>query len=144
MGNIVKVIFEDNKELTLDIKSAEILDSDTDDAKYQKKREREIELRKFQRTILREMDYSLVEDWAKDEFDLIEENEAECHYTHLDTCSDNALTNEAEQRGLMYRFNQTIMNDNFETRFAKIVEHESPITIENWLSEMESRLRIVG
>lgn len=90
------------------------------------------------------MDYNLVEDWAKDEFDLIEESDAVCRDVHLDTCKDSELISEATDRGLMNRFNQTIMNDSFESRFSKIVQYENAVVIENWLSEMETRLRIVG
>lgn len=144
MSNIVNVVFEDGEVLTLDAKPLEIIDTDTEDIKYQKRRERNIQIRKFQRSILKKMDYQLVEDWAKDEFDLIEEHEAVCNDVHLDTCKDSSLISEATDRGLMNRFNQTIMNDSFESRFSKIVQYENAVSIEKWLSEMESRLRIVG
>ena len=100
MSNIVNVVFEDGEVLTLDAKTLEILDTDTEDIKYQKRRERNIQIRKFQRSILKKMDYQLVEDWAKDEFDLIEEQEAVCNDVHLDTCSDSNLISEATDRGL--------------------------------------------
>lgn len=144
MSNIINVVFENGESMSFDAKPLVFLDTDTDDIKYQKRRERNIEIRRFQRSILKEMDYQIVEDWAKDEFDLIEESESVCHDVHLDTCKDSELIEEATDRGLMNRFNQTILNQDFEKRFAKIVERENAIEIERWLSDMENRLRIVG
>lgn len=144
MSNIINVVFENGEVLSFDAKPLVFLETDSDDAKYQKRRYRAIEIRRFQRSILKKMDYNLVEDWAKDEFDLVEECDAVCRDVHLDTCKDSELIHEATYRGLMNRFNQTIMNDTFESRFSKIVQHENAVVIENWLSEMESRLRIVG
>lgn len=88
------------------------------------------------------MDSNLVEDWAKDEFNLIEEHEGECHDAHLETCSDGLLITEASSRGLMNKFKQNIVNCDYEKRFGKIVDKGNSLIIEKWLSEMETKLQI--
>lgn len=53
MSNIINVVFENGETLSFDAKPLVFLDTDTDDVKYQKRRDRAIEIRRFQRSILK-------------------------------------------------------------------------------------------
>lgn len=144
MKKIVKVIFSDNEKLDFEETAVQVLETDTEEEKFEKHLQICRNVRQFERKILEHINSSVVEDFARDHFDLIHESEAECDEVHLDTCTDKEIINEATNRGLMNRFNQNVINQNFEKRFSKIVERENAIFIDEWLTEMENRLRIVS
>lgn len=49
MGNIIKAIFEDGDELIFDAEPLVFLDSDIEDVKFQKRRERNVLVKDFQK-----------------------------------------------------------------------------------------------
>lgn len=144
MGNIVKLLYDDGEELALEVTPMEeIWPTDDSSAKFQKQRDHRMQFRRFQRKILSVLDSQIVEDYAKDQFDLIDEYDSVCNDVHLDTCSDKLLFEEASARGLIANYKPNIVNENFAFRFAQIVDRGNPIEIDNWLSEMEAKLRLV-
>lgn len=143
MALITKVTFDSSEEMILNPQPLEILDSDDEKQRWIKKFRHREQFERFTEKVLRKIDYDVVEDFAKDEFDLVDEFDAECDDDHLDSCSDDELLQEAKHRGLVPGYPQNILNADFALRFAKIVEAENPIMIEQWLTEMESKFCIV-
>lgn len=92
----------------------------------------------FDEQILKYLDYSLIKEYAKDEFDLVEENENE--QITIRNFSFEELVEEIERRKGV---KQSVVSDAFLIRFEKIITVENPLTIEKILSEIESRLNIL-
>ena len=82
-----------------------------------------------------------LEDYAKDEFDLTKESD------DLDDYDDQSILAEAEKRGLHIKNlsleNENIINQDFLSRFLKIINRGNDIEISKILDELEKQYHLV-
>ena len=82
-----------------------------------------------------------LEDYAKDEFDLKEESD------DLDDYDDKAILAEAEKRRLHVKNlsleNENIINQDFLSRFLKIINRRNDIEISKILDQLEKQYHLV-
>ena len=82
-----------------------------------------------------------LEDYAKDEFDLTEESD------DLDDYDDQAILAEAEKRRLHVKNlsleNENIINQDFLSRFLKIINRGNDIEISKILDQLEKQYHLV-
>lgn len=114
MDKIVKVIYEDGTHL------------ERANFKYGE----------FEDEILGDLDPDNVKDYAKEQFDLVDEDDVE--ETTLEDFDDYEIMQEASERGLIGK-GDTILTEDFVQRFLAIVELENPIFIDNLLMTFEKK-----
>jgi len=93
----------------------------------------------FEKSILEDLNQDTVEEYATDYFDLISEDDAE--EKDISDFSDEEIMEEVRDRKLLGS-NNSIISEQFITRFSKIMEKESQILLDNLLTEFESKLNI--
>lgn len=136
MSKIVKVIFDDGEEL-------EYVEKPIESFLNQRGDERLIKIlfnrqhRQFEEKIMESLNLD-VEEYAKKEYDLIEENDM-TNYT------DEQILEEAEFRNLIpedYSQNTNIYNRDFIDRFSVIINRGDDVEIEKTLQLLEYRFKI--
>lgn len=142
MKKIVKVLFSDGTKLdTASIGSLEILE--TDDAREisYKKRLHRSKHKTFETEILEHIDEDWLKEYAKDKFDLVEEDDVE--EKTIDDFSDSELVQEINFRNIKVpMLKASIVTEDFVTRFIKIMEKENQLLLDNVLTEFENKLNI--
>src|SRR5690606_1412730 len=93
---------------------------------------------KFQRRILQELDDCDIEDYAKDYLGMSDEDEID-----ISDFSDGEILREANDRNLINNSENTIIADDFMRRFSKILYDANPLEIEQLLTELETKFKIV-
>lgn len=96
--------------------------------------------RRFEEEILSNMNIDL-EDWAKEEYSLVDEDEVK----DLDDFSDDEIRNEATSRTLFKDksvHNQNILNSEFIERFIEIINRGDEFQIDNTLTLLEKNYKI--
>lgn len=130
MSKIVKVIFDDGEELEYVEKPKENF---TDEWSFRRQHVN------FEKSILDEIDLDL-EEWARNEYNLIDEDECEdC------LLNDEELVDEAISRGLFKEYhaqNTNIYNQDFIDRFSVIIDRGDDVEIEKMLQLLEYRFKI--
>ena len=83
-----------------------------------------------------------IEEYAKDEFDLIDEDDKD----DLSEFTDDDILDEAEKRRLHLNNasieNKNIINENYLVRFAEIINRGNDIEIGNFLDDLEVKYHI--
>ena len=83
-----------------------------------------------------------IEDYAKDEFDLIDADDKD----DISVFDDDDILDEAEKRGLHLNNasieNENIINENFPIRFAEIINRGNDIEIDEVLETLEKKYHI--
>jgi hypothetical protein len=139
MNRIIKVIYQDGSELEPKNIIPLVIDEDkTQQWRNQIKYNRQF--KSFEEDILDDLDEDTVEDYAKYRFDLTEELDKEDE-KKIDDFSDEEIMEEVRDRKLLGNCN-SIISEQFITRFSKIMEKESQILLDNLLSEFENKLNI--
>ncbi len=94
-----------------------------------------------QKNIFPELETDL-EQYAKDEFDLINSDKQKT----ISNYDDDYLLEEAEKRGLHFNSasiaNENIINENYLSRFAEIINRGNDIEIEGFLENLEKKYHI--
>ena len=141
MRKITKIIYDDGSELSQEeIKPMEeIKENDNGAERYHKRRKYNNQFRKFQIAILDDIDSDIVEQYALDNFDLINEDEVEDK--NIDDFGDAELVEELKSRKLLGG-KTSIISENFLNRFSKIMQIENQSLLDNVLSEFETKLNI--
>lgn len=140
MKRIVKVIYQDGSELEpKNISPLEISEDRQQQWRNQNRYNRQF--RPFEEDILDALDEDVVEDYAKDHFDLIDESEIEDE-KDISDFSDAELMEEVAYRKLLGS-NNSIISAQFITRFSKIIDKENQILLDNILTKLEARLNII-
>ena len=83
-----------------------------------------------------------LEDWAKDEYDLVDESEVKS----LDDYDDYDIKEEYKDRGLgkeSSSYAENILNEDFKDRFFEIVNRGNPEDIDLVLEMLEKKFRII-
>lgn len=138
MNRIIKVIYQDGSELEpKNITPLEISDDKQQQWRNQSRYNRQF--RSFEEEILDGLDGDIVEDYAKDRFDLVEEDDVE--EKDINDFSDDEIMDEVRARKLLGS-NNSIISAQFITRFSKIMEKESQILLDNLLTEFETKLNL--
>ena len=136
MNRIIKVIYQDGSELEpKNITPLEISDDKQQQWRNQVRYNRQF--RSFEEDILDDLDEDIVEDYAKYRFHLVEEDDVE--EKNINDFSDDEIMDEARARKLLGS-NNSIISEQFITRFSKIMEKESQILLDNLLTEFETKL----
>ena len=138
MNRIIKVIYQDGSVL----EPENITPLETSEDKQQQWRNQakyNRQFRSFEEDILDNLDEDIVEDYAKDRFDLVEEDDVE--EKDINDFSDDEIMDEVRSRKLLGS-NNSIISEQFITRFSKIIEKESQILLDNLLTEFETKLNL--
>ena len=138
MNRIIKVIYQDGSELEpKNITPLEISDDKQQQWRNQVRYNRQF--RSFEEDILDDLDEDIVEDYAKNRFHLVEEDDVE--ENNINDFSDDEIIDEVRARKLLGS-NNSIIPEQFITRFSKIMEKESQILLDNLLTEFETKLTL--
>lgn len=137
---IVKVIYEDGSEKTPKIISPLVI-SEYRAEQWRYNRIHERQFRDFEKQILKDLDQETVETYAVDWFDLIDPDEVEKEEKDISEFTDTELMEEVRDRKLLGGDN-SIISEQFITRFSKIIEKENQILLDNLLCEFERKLNI--
>ena len=138
MNRIIKVIYQDGSELEpKNITPLEISDDKQQQWRNQVRYNRQF--RSFEEDILDDLDEDIVEDYAKNRFHLVEEDDVE--EKNINDFSDDEIMDEVRARKLLGS-NNSIISEQFITRFSKIMEKESQILLDNLLTEFETKLTL--
>ncbi|MDQ8748349.1 hypothetical protein [Elizabethkingia miricola] len=139
MNRIVKVIMSDGETLEFKEKSLESFATNG----YSKSTVERLfngQHGIFEEEILSKMNIDL-EDWAKEEYSLVDEDEVK----GLDDFSDDEIRNEATYRTLFKDkavHNQNILNSEFIDRFIEIINRGDDFQIDNALTMLEKNYKI--
>ena len=82
-----------------------------------------------------------LEDYAKDEYDLVDADEI----NDIDEFNDSKILQEAKKRGLLNKYaiiNENIINQDFIQRFYEIINRGNEIELASLLDELERKYRI--
>ena len=82
-----------------------------------------------------------LEDYAKDEYDLVDADEI----IDIDEFNDSKILQEAKKRGLLNKYaiiNENIINQDFIQRFCEIINRGNEIELASLLDELERKYRI--
>jgi len=139
MANIVEVIFDDGEVISIgEIKPFKSSDNPAENRQNQRIYMRQFS--KFQKEVLEHFDNDILTEYAKDWLDLIEEGECDCEEKTIEDFDSEELMSELKSRNLMPA--QTIVNELFLQRFAKISSISNPLEIDSILTELETKLKI--
>lgn len=137
---IVKVIFDDGTEKEpKDILPLVISEDKSEQWKQNRIYERQF--RDFENKILRSLDQGTVETYATDYFDLVSEDDIDDEEKDISDFSDEEIMEEVRDRKLLGGDN-SIISEQFITRFSKIIEKENQILLDSLLTEFENKLNI--
>lgn len=138
MNRIIKVIYQDGTELEPKNIIPLVVDEDRtqqwrNHIKYYR------QFKRFEEDILDDLDQDTVQEYAESKFDLINEDDVE--EKNIEDFSDEEIMEEVRHRKLLGN-NNSIISEQFITRFSKIMEIESQILLDNLLTEFESKLNL--
>ena len=139
--NIVKVIFDDKSELSVDT----FMSLDDMKLKYKDKPDwiakhnYESQFRNLERDLLHEMNDSIIEDYAKDQLYLIDEDDCDCA-DEKDICDfeDSEILSEAMHRKII-SIKTDIVNMSFFYRTMKVLDVVDHSELNLFLCEMEKK-----
>ena len=139
-NKIVKVIYQDGTEDEVrDIKKLDF-EGIKDRFEISKiKNSFEKQFRYFERTILENINQSVIENYAECNLGLIEEEDVE--ETHIDDFSDKDILDELSARKILGG-STSVVNEDFLFRFSKIMDKENHILLESVLMDFEKKLRL--
>lgn len=140
MDQIVKVIFDDGTELVPDYElTKKPLSTYTVDPDHRIKYIRwKLQYRPFEKTILENLDEAVIKQYAKEQLDLIDEDDAD-----IKKFNNAQILIEAVRRELISDFEpslipQTILEEDHYERMMVLLKTKSPIEIENILKQIEN------
>jgi hypothetical protein len=140
MNKIISVTYQDGQVKNLEnFKKNEINKDDGVIEKRIKRRAYERQFKQFERDILSCLNEDTIRDYAEDNFGLIDEDDIE--EKGIEDFDNYELLEEIKVRNLTYGGN-TIVSEQFITRFCKIIEKENAILLDSVLSEFEAKLNI--
>lgn len=144
MKKIIKVVFEDGTEMTQgEFQPFTVVEGDDSKEIWKKQRAYLHQFRKFEEEILEHLTDDVVEEYARDTFDLIEEDECDCPKgKRLEDCDDDELISEVDSRRIYGYFHKSIVSEDFLVRFSKITEKENHIIIDELLTGLERKLNL--
>jgi len=137
---IVKIIYSDESFFELPpIKPLEVYISGDPKGNNKKRRDYDRQFLKMDDEIIPNLCADNLEEYACNEFDLTKEDDIE--EKQIEDFQDDEIMEEIRNRKLLGNYN-SIISEQFLTRFSKIMEKESQILLENLLTEFEIKLNI--
>jgi len=136
---IVKVIYDDGSIKEMKNIVPLVVSEDRKDF-WINKRNYDRQFLSFEDDILSDLDQDNLENYAETNFDLISEDDLEDK--DISDFSDEEILEEVRYRKL-FGSNNSIISEQFMSRFSKIMEKESQVLLDNLLTEFESKLNIV-
>lgn len=138
MRNIIKVIFDDDTELSIkEIKPLE--KSDDKHENYRLRNSYNRQFTDFEKEILEEIDEDVIRDYAEWNLDLVSEDDID--EKAINDFTDEEILEEINDRKL-FGVKTSIVSSDFIERFCKIMSKESEILLDSILSDLESKLKI--
>lgn len=139
MLKIVKVIFDDGSEMVPKKEIQPIREPEEGESKWKVQREYERQFFSFEDRILEKLDQENLEEYATSNFELTADDDIE--ETNLCDFNDQELMDEVRSRKLIGGDN-SIISENFITRFSKIIEKENQVLLDSILTEFENKLNL--
>jgi hypothetical protein len=139
MAQIVKIIFDDGTEMIPKREIKPKREATEGESRWRIEREYQVQFFRFEDEILENLNQDNLEDYATGNFNLISEDDVEKQT--IDDFSDDEIMEEVRSRKI-FGNNQSIISENFITRFSKIIEKENQILLDNVLTEFEHKLNI--
>lgn len=137
---IVKVIYDDGSIKEHENTTPLVISEDKKEQwKYNRIYERQF--RDFEKKILKDLDQDTVETYAVDYFDLVDPDEVDNEEKDISDFSDEEIMEEVRDRKLLGGDN-SIISEQFITRFSKIIEKENQILLDSLLTEFENKLNL--
>lgn len=136
---IVKVIFDDGTEITPNREIKPIRQAEEGESKWKVLREYERQFLSFEDKILESLDQDNLEDYATSNFELTKEDDIE--EKDISDFGDEEIMEEVRDRKLLGGDN-SIISEQFITRFSKIIEKENQILLDSLLTEFENKLNL--
>lgn len=137
---IVKVIYEDGSvKEAKDITPLVISEEKKEQWKYNRIYERQF--RDFEKQILKDLIQDTVEEYAVDYFDLVDPDEVDNEEKDISDFKDEEIMEEVRDRKLLGGDN-SIISEQFITRFSKIIEKENQMLLDSLLTEFENKLNL--
>lgn len=136
---IVKVIFDDGTEITPNREIKPIREAEEGESKWKVLREYERQFLSFEDKILESLDQDNLEDYATSNFELTKEDDIE--EKDISDFRDEEIMAEVRDRKLLGGDN-SIISEQFITRFSKIIEKENQILLDSLLTEFENKLNL--
>lgn len=136
---IVKVIFDDGTEITPNREIKPIREAEEGESKWKVLREYERQFLSFEDKILESLDQDNLEDYATSNFELTKEDDIE--EKDISDFRDEEIMEEVRDRKLLGGDN-SIISEQFITRFSKIIEKENQILLDSLLTEFENKLNL--
>jgi len=139
MNKIIKITLQDGSEIELkDIKPLVVSENKTEQYKNSKTYEKQFT--PFEEKILDNLNRDVIRDYAIDWLDLIDEDEIE--EKGLYEFDNEDLLEEIKARGLLEDSDDSIITEDFISRFRRIIEKENPFTLSDLLTELENKLNL--
>ncbi|WP_278494884.1 hypothetical protein [Chryseobacterium arthrosphaerae] len=139
-NRIVKVILEDNRSIEYKEKSIDFFRRNGSSENLAKSQFHN-QHKKWEKDLISYFSIS-IEEFAKDEYDLIDSDKKK----DIDDFDDDDILSEAEYRGIIpvgtELQNGNILNEDFVERFVTIVNRGNTTEIENALSYLEFKFKI--
>ena len=137
---IVKILLDDGTSREIkEIKPiSHFKEKYTENNKYYWQRLYERQFNNFEDNILELIEESNIEEYAKDNLGLIDEDDAE--EKDISDFTDSEILEEVKDRKLNGATN--IISSNFLERFCKIIDAENALLLDNLLSDLEIKLKI--
>ena len=136
---IVKVIFDDGSEMVPKREIQPKRELEVGENKWRAFREYERQFLSFEDKILEHLDQDNLEDYATSNFDLTKEDDNE--EKDISDFKDEEIMEEVRDRKLLGGFN-SIISEQFITRFSKIIEKENQMLLDSLLTEFENKLNL--
>lgn len=136
---IVKVIFDDGTEISPEKEIKPIREAKEGESKWLVLREYERQFLRFEDEILEKLDQDNLEDYATSNFELTKEDDIE--EKDISDFRDEEIMEEVRGRKLLGGYN-SIISEQFITRFSRIIEKENQILLDSLLTEFENKLNL--
>lgn len=140
---IIKIIFTDGEILELTpIPKALVFDgTESQQEKFKERINQQKYFDRFDKKIIRYLDEEIIKNYAKDTFDLIDEDDCDCPKNKSDL-SDFSMEEIIDDIMYNNNINNTILSTSFIYRFINIMKQSNPIIIDGILSDLETKNNI--
>jgi len=139
MAQIVKVIYDDGSEMIPDKEIIPLVIPEDGSNKWLHIRNYTRQFSSFEDDILNDLNQDNIEEYAENNFDLVKEDDID--EKDISDFSDEEIMEEVRDRKILGS-NNSIISEQFITRFSKIMEKESQILLDSLLTEFEHKLNL--
>jgi hypothetical protein len=140
---IQKVFFTDGtvKELT-NIEPINYIEGEDRADRWKKERIFKKQFKEFDKSLLDFFEDDVIEKYASWNLNMINEDDVDKDEKEIDDFSDKEILEEVSSRKL-FGSNNSIITQDFIVRFSKIMDKENQMVLDNLLSDLEEKLKII-